>query len=537
MTVVRACFVLLAWWTASLSVAGEPALKWPPRLLLNSDCGTPVFYRFDAPMTADQLCRVVDDLPGTAVDAFLPCPQFSDDQFWFPTRVAEPYDGRQVPDGKYEDKFFKRVAENVKSLADRKLDPMVVWEQRAHRHGMWFIPTLRMNDVHKDYVDRWPSLRSSWERERQHLLIGKEIPPWYTHPYKFTWAMDYARQEVRERKLSIINELCSRYDVDGFELDFLRSNLFFRKGHEVEGRPVMTAFVGDVRRLLDSLGKKRGKRLRLVVRVPPHLAQCLEMGLDVPDWIRQGLVDLVVPMSSGYLDMTADVEVFVALARRTNCKVAGGLEYYVRGYMKPEQRGITQASIQMLRAGAASFWERGVDAIYLFNYDCHGPFPFRDEKRQALKEIHDPTRLAGTDQRYFVTTEMNLRLPAGAGYKQLPQELKTSGSSSTFTLFVGDDVPTAATKQDPRRCRLLLRTSLPEQATTTLSFRYNQQQLQPTLRRGGLFVFDDPPARRGRNTLIVTLTSPPPEKPGHVRLVEIELLIQRGLPDLEKSRE
>ena len=132
---------------------------------------------------------------------------------------------------------------------------------------------------------------------------------------------------------------------------------------------------------------------------------------------------------------------------------------------------------------------------------------------------------------------MNLRLPAGAGYKQLPQELKTSGSSSTFTLFVGDDVPTAATKQDPRRCRLLLRTSLPEQATTTLSFRYNQQQLQPTLRRGGLFVFDDPPARRGRNTLIVTLTSPPPENPVHVRLVEIELLIQRGLPDLEKSRE
>ena len=24
-----------------------PAKRWPPRLLLNSDCGTPVFYKFD----------------------------------------------------------------------------------------------------------------------------------------------------------------------------------------------------------------------------------------------------------------------------------------------------------------------------------------------------------------------------------------------------------------------------------------------------------------------------------------------------------
>ena len=86
-----------------LDAADRPVPNWPPRLWLNSDCGTPVFYRFDAPMSVDQLCRVVDDLPGTGVDAFLPCPQFSDDQFWYPLEAAEPYDGRQVPDGKFED--------------------------------------------------------------------------------------------------------------------------------------------------------------------------------------------------------------------------------------------------------------------------------------------------------------------------------------------------------------------------------------------------------------------------------------------------
>ena len=81
--------------------AAEWELRWPPRILFNSDCGTPVFYKFDAPMTSEQLSRVVDVLPGTQVDVFLPCPQFSDDQFWYPTKVAEPYDGRHVPDGRF----------------------------------------------------------------------------------------------------------------------------------------------------------------------------------------------------------------------------------------------------------------------------------------------------------------------------------------------------------------------------------------------------------------------------------------------------
>ncbi|HAA50894.1 MAG TPA: hypothetical protein DCE43_14355, partial [Planctomycetaceae bacterium] len=133
---------------------------------------------------------------------------------------------------------------------------------------------------------------------------------------------------------------------DGFELDFLRSGLFFRKGHEREGSKLMTELVERIHQLLGDLGRKRKKTLRLVVRVPTSVAQCLEQGLDVPTWIRRGLVDMVVPMDGGYLDMTAPVEEFVKLAGGTRCKVAGGLEYYIRGYLKPKQQGITQASLE-----------------------------------------------------------------------------------------------------------------------------------------------------------------------------------------------
>jgi len=516
-------------------VAAEPdrgegrAARWPPRLWLNSDCGTPVFYRFDAPMSAEHIARVVDDLPGTAVDAFLPCPQFSDDQFWYPLESAEPYDGRQVPDGKFEDMYFKRVAGNVKSLIDRKLDPMLVWQRRSRKHGLMFIPSLRMNDVHKDYVDRWPSLRSTWEKQRRHLLIGKQVPGWYTHPYTYSWAMDYAHAEVRDRKLTIITELCTRYDVDGFELDFLRSGLFFRRGHEPAGRDLMTDLVHRIRVMLDDLGRKRKRPLRLVVRVPTSVAQCQEQGLDVPRWIRDGLLDMVVPMDGGYLDMTAPVEQFVALARGTRCKVAGGLEYYIRGYVKPKQQGITQASLERLRAAAASFWSRGVDAIYLFNYDCHGPFPFRDQKRQALNEIHDPARLAGTDQHYFVTREMSRETPVGSGYKQLPAELKQDGTVSRFTIAIGDDVPKKPTDTDPRSTRLVVRTTLSPKVDATLKFVVNGTRIEPTLRKGTVFFFDQPPMRKGTCTLEIGFDPP---RSVTVRIEEIEFLMQRDLPGL-----
>ena len=126
------------------------------------------------------------------------------------------------------------------------------------------------------------------------MLIGDAIPAWYTAPYKYSWAMDYGHDEVRQRKLDIIKEICTRYDVDGFEMDFLRHPFYFRKGHEADGAKKMSAFVESVRKQLDDIGDKKGKRLRLLVRVPPQLAECKRIGLHVPTWMRNDWVDMVI---------------------------------------------------------------------------------------------------------------------------------------------------------------------------------------------------------------------------------------------------
>ena len=139
--------------------------------------------------------------------------------------------------------------------------------------------------------------------------------------------MDYAHAEVRKRKLDIITEICTRYDVDGFEMDFLRSVYYFHRGKEAAGSKLMNVFVQQVRERLDEIGEKKGKRLRLLVRVPPQLAECKQVGLDVPTWIKQGWIDMVIAMAPGYLDMDADIASFTKLTKGTDCLVAGGLEY------------------------------------------------------------------------------------------------------------------------------------------------------------------------------------------------------------------
>jgi len=124
-----------------------------------------------------------------------------------------------------------------------------------------------MNDIHKDWVHLWPSLRSHWELARPHIHIGKDFPDRYNLSAKkpYTYAWDYTHQEVRDRKLAIIEELCTHYDVDGFDMDFQRHPFYItsKKGHERADMPIMTQFVRDVRALLDWIGKQKGRRLVL----------------------------------------------------------------------------------------------------------------------------------------------------------------------------------------------------------------------------------------------------------------------------------
>ena len=508
------------------------------RLLLNSDGGDAALMAFEPPITPRQLCRAVNELEGTQVDVFIQCIQWSDEQMLYPTQVTEVY-AKPISDDHKRDfekhPGIRRWARNVDTMLEAGRDPLEIWSRRSREAGMQFWPSLRMNDIHKDWSERWPSFRSQWERANPQVRLGSAVPGRYLHQanrspqpsHGYSWAMDYALEEVRGRKLAIIEEVCTNYDADGFEMDFLSHPYYFKKGEEAHGLPLMNDFVRQVRARLDEIGRAKGRKLTLLARVLPSLELNRKIGLDVPAWIRAGWVDVIAPATRGYLDISADLTPFVELARGTGVEISGGLsDLYVRAYTGTKTG---RASIEMLRAAAASAWQAGVNSLHLFNYDCHATGKgkpgvlFSPEELQALREIGDPSLIARKDKHYYVTREMGGLTPEAGGEMQLPTEM-VRGDIRELRFLVGDDVAAAREDGDLESTSLLVSLQGYDRWDDDLRVRLNGRGLRGRFERGALR-FDGVTPKQGKNLLTLNLRDRTSSRHTPIRIQGVELLI------------
>ena len=422
-----------------------------PRLIFNSDGDSTTYIAFEPPITPEQACRDIEEIAGTSVEVFTNSMGRGDETFSHPTGFGEVY-GSNVEANEWPQaeglEYVRWMADSTRALLDQGVDIIELLAQRAHERGMQFWPALRMNDIHEDDTARWSVLRSDFKKENRHLLIGTPYPKVSGYPgYRqddFTWAFDFAREEVRERKLGLILETCERYDVDGFEMDFQRGRWYFRQGEEDAGMPLMTDFLRKVRSGTAEIARQKGCPFTLMLRVPPTRERCLGTGLDVPAWIREELADLFIPMDNAYLDMGAEIAAFVELAKGTSCRIGGGLERFSKVY--------GYAGNDMLYAAASSFWHQGASCIYLFNYDCHrlpktGSDAYTPDEIQLLREIDDPRLIARRNKRYTVSVDLQLNTPDQGGEMPLPYELGEAGDSQSFEIVVGDDIESAREEQ------------------------------------------------------------------------------------------
>ena len=493
---------------------------------------------FEPPITPRQLCRAVNEIQGTQVDVFIQCIQWSDEQMLYPTQVTEVYAKPISEDHKRDfEKYpgIRRWAKNVDALLEAGQDPLEIWSRRSREAGMQFWPSLRMNDIHKDWSERWPSFRSQWERDNPQVRLGSAVPDRYLHhsnrspqpSHGYSWAMDYALEEVRERKLAIIEEVCANYDVDGFEMDFLSHPYYFKKGEEARGMALMSDFVRQVRTLMDKIGGTKGRKLTLLARILPSLELNEKIGLDVPAWIREGWVDMIAPATRGYLDISADLTPFVELVRGTGVEISGGLsDLYVRDYTGQKSG---RASIEMLRAAAAAAWQAGVTSLHLFNYDCHATGKgkpgvlFSPDEIQALKEIGDPAVIARKDKHYYVTREMGGLTPEAGGEMQLPTEM-VRGDTRELRFRVGDDVAVAREDGVLESTSLLVSLEGYDRWDDDLRVSLNGRPLRGRL-EGDALRFDDVTPEQGKNLLALHLRNRPPSRQDPIRVQGVELFI------------
>jgi len=439
-------------------------MRKKPRIMFFHDGRHPLIYMYEPPMRKEEYESAVDELVGTPVEALIF--GLGDGRtVLHDTKVGELW-GHHIK--KWPHPIFRRAHQNARQLIDAGHDPLRVVCDRARAKGMLLYPSLIMQGARGE--DRGSDIRGSeFRHDNPQLDIGARggLPADFP---KGAWRLlDFNQPKTREERFQLIQETLTRYPVDGFELQLMASH-FFRPDELDQVRKVMTAWVGEIARAVRASGANR----ELVVRVPPNLDGCSSLGLDVREWIRQGLVDVVVPQAyygPEWPDATLDFRSFVAAAKGTATRILPAVHSHV------DSDRIGEAPIEMVRAIACNYWAQGVDGLYLAQW--FNRWPYEASFYEILREIPHPDIMAPRDKFYSIPTlthRFNEPVGLEPGVKmQLPVNLG-EGKATVVSWPVTDDL--ARWSKTGRVHEVLLRVRLTNTSELDrLEFRFNGKLL------------------------------------------------------------
>ena len=474
------------------------------RLMFYNDARHYYMYCYEPPMRLEDAWAPVDEIAGTQVDTLVY--GFGAGPTMFHDTKAGEIWGSHLKS--HPGLHSWRAYENVKSLIDRGLDPLNVLIERAHEKGLQFYASLRQSHgIDPKKVDD----EFNWQFRIDH-------PEWCLKgegKYNF----NFVHPEVRAERFAIIEETVNRYDVDGFEVDWLLAPYFFEEDEIEQNTPILTDYMRQIRQAVVKAGQERGRPIALGSRVLPTAAGNLAIGLDVPTWMKEGLLDFVVPNYYGDFQMDSNFpfEWLVELARSSECQVYPAINAKVLSV------GEVEATAAHYYAGAASYYDRGADGLYFPWFE----WPVESQGRQLLSELDDADLLAERPKHYVV--RRNDEAAAGWGYTgQLPVTLTpgTDAPGQAVQVYVADD---SKGGEATLRVRLTDSTThdsitislngepLPEETARRTSHSYSYSWLEFPLRAGAL--------RRGVNEVAVALHARPSNLSSALVLDSVEIVV------------
>lgn len=246
--------------------------------------------------------------------------------------------------------------------------------------------------------------------------------------------LDWAIPEVRKHKFAFIQELCENYDIDGFELDFMRDSYLFRQDTTTceQRRQIMSGYCARVRELLDRTARP-GQARKLCVRIPHHQEIHDALGIDVKAWHEAG-VDMF-NLSCHY-----STEQQTQLPRII--QQAPGAGYYLeltQTPMRMRMDGVQEFRMttrEHFRTSAYLAYTQGGSGVSLFNfvyYRIHGErgdAVYGEPPFDVIRDLKDPEALTKHPQHYFLGPGSNVW---GVSGFSLPR-LLTPGDMETFAL-------------------------------------------------------------------------------------------------------
>ena len=288
-------------------------------------------------------------------------------------------------------------SENRLAMYERGEDPHEAMIERGHQLGIDVYASIRMNDNHFSGMQpdempasKHPSL-SDFRREHPGYLLGDRISEWFALSYDFSIA------EVRQHRFDSIKEICELYEWDGVELDWQRHGFHFDEDYGYRFRYTLTDLQRAVRQLTDEISAKRGKPFYLAARVNGYVEMCNNIGYDIETWVKEGLVDILIPAGGADTETEAEVDKFKEICEGTDVVVYPGFDsgvpqmpaYAEGAYVKDQMR---------TRGLASRHFAKGADGIYVFNWHANG-----ETRRDLLSTIGSTETLKATDKVYAAT--------------------------------------------------------------------------------------------------------------------------------------
>ena len=408
------------------------------RVIMNND-GCDVLYFPDSEKVTVEafLAKRTTPLAGTHVDTIAFCPTSSG--FGFFTHNTKV--GTVLTRSGREYGIQPDTRNIAKELIDQGTDCLQAVVEFGHDHEMEVFWSMRMNDTHdvSHHPDKPYLLFPPFKEEHPEWLVGDHVKR--TRHGRWS-SVDYAHPEIRDLAFGFIDEVCRNYDIDGVELDFFRHLCYFKSTAlggtaSDEQRDMMTDLMRRVRKMTEEVGIKRKRPILVAIRVPDSVGFCRDMGFDIEQWMREGLIDILVTTCYFRLNPW---EYSVELGHKYGVPVYPCLsDSRVRGETR-----FRRSSGESNRGRAMNAWNAGADGLHLFNHF--------NPNVPMWKEIGDPDALLVRDKLYFVNVrddDPRRFLAKGGEYRTVPvvgpshPRLVTAGEPVTLDIEIGDDIPAA----------------------------------------------------------------------------------------------
>ncbi len=423
-------------------------------------------------------------------------------------------------------------------LKERGVDFIRTVLAKTREKGMESILTYRMNDLHftdtLDVPDQARKYMSKWWWDHPQFWLNENVG-WHTRG-----AYDFAHKAVRDRKVDIMTEQVDLYGdvMDVYLMDFLRFFFYFKKGEGRSHTADLTEMVRRMRVAVDSLSQVKGHKILLAARVAPNLEDNLEKGIDVREWLKEGLVDFLSLGIHMYLDGQTPIKQFRdELGEDLHVPIYACGCNIMYSYNDAEEA----ISDGMIRSWSSVVLDQGADGLQSFNYyfsdyilrdgiiPSKGGMTNRTFHPSLYTELTSLDKLEGRNKLYWLSdgqSECDL-----TPNTPLPMEI-VPGKEEEIVLYVGDRMQ----KYQPEKVILFFRTSADVPIQVTLNGRemLKEEPAYPELydrntclkegQRQWSLTFPSDAVRHGDN--LFRFKSGQGSSP--VELVRVELALQYG---------